>query len=110
MKPTETQTPAATAKPEITIKLTRPLERGEQVISTLVLREPRAINLKGMKLADVLQLDVDSILTLTQRIATPPLTDIEVRWLAPSDITRIGVAVIDFFADRPTDPDEADRS
>jgi hypothetical protein len=92
----------ATPKTEETVTLTQPIRRGTVIIDTLTIRKPKPLNLRGMKVVDILQLDVDCIVTLAQRVATPPLTDVEARNLDPADLTKIGVAVQGFFVDPST--------
>ena len=102
MDNTELDTQDVAAKTEETVTLTQPIVRGDQTIRTLVIRKPKPLNLRGMKVVDILQLDVDCILTLAQRVATPPLTDAEAKRLDPADLTKIGVAVQGFFVDPST--------
>ncbi|MCL2656136.1 MAG: phage tail assembly protein [Betaproteobacteria bacterium] len=108
MNDTELDTQVA-PKTEETITLAQPIVRGAQTIATLVIRKPKPLNMRGMKILDILQLDVDCIVTLAQRVATPPLTDIEARNLDPADITKIGMAVQGFFVD-PSAAREADNA
>lgn len=99
MSNTKLDTPAVIEKTEEVVTLTHPIQRGTVTIDTLTIRKPKAPNLRGMKIVDILQLDVDCIVTLAQRVATPPLTDVEARNLHPADLTKVGVAVQGFFVD-----------
>jgi hypothetical protein len=98
----QTENTQPVTKTEETVTLSQPILRGKQTIDTLVIRKPKPMNLRGMKVVDILQLDVDCIVTLAQRVATPPLTDLEARNLDPADLTKIGVAVQGFFVDPST--------
>ncbi|KFA28137.1 tail protein, partial [Xanthomonas vasicola pv. vasculorum NCPPB 1326] len=48
--------------------------RGEQTITQINVRKPGAGELRGLKLTDVLQLDVTALATLLPRISSPTLT------------------------------------
>lgn len=81
-----------------TIILTRPIERGEGELAKLTIREPGTGDLRGLKLADVLQLDVTALMTLLPRITVEGLTGPEAAKLSPADLARAGGAVVGFFA------------
>lgn len=93
------------ANPEKTVTLDFPLTRGDKTTSQLTLRKPKAGALRGIKLADLLQLDVEAICKVVPRIC-PDITEAEMRELDPADLTEIATAVIGFFVkvdkDSPT--------
>lgn len=82
---------------EMTITLETPLMRGETEIVTLVLRKPAAGELRGLNVADLLQMNVDAILKLLPRISSPTLTDAEAARIDPADLTQIAGTVAGFF-------------
>jgi len=90
-----------------TVQLSKPVTRGETEITSVTLREPRAGELRGLKLTDIVQLDVTALITLVPRISDPALTPDEVAGLSPRDFTQLGGAVVGFFAPAgdPTVPD-----
>lgn len=81
-----------------TITLTRPIARGDGELAKITIREPATGDLRGLKLTDVLQLDVTALLTLLPRITVEHLTGAEAAKLAPGDLARAGGAVVGFFA------------
>lgn len=79
------------------ILLETPILRGDQVISSLTLRKPNAGTLRGIKLADLLQMDVGALTTLLPRISTPTLTAADAAKLDPVDLVAIATEVGNFF-------------
>lgn len=81
----------------VTIELLRPLERGETRIERLELREPSAGSLRGLRLTDLLNADVNSVAKLLPRISTPALTEAEITQLSAADIAQLSNEVMGFF-------------
>ncbi len=88
-------TPPADNMVEIT--LAEPIQRGETTIEKLHLRKPRAGELRGLSLQDVINTDIAALLRLVPRISNPPLTQPEADELAPADLSEIGGAIRGFF-------------
>lgn len=84
------------------IPLDVPIQRGEQVIESVQLRKPDAGSLRGIKLTDLLQMDVGSLTTLLPRITTPTLTAADVAKLDPADLVAVGQEVLTFFLSKAT--------
>lgn len=80
-----------------TITLDYPIQRGEQVIATIKLRKPNAGELRGIKLVDLLQIDVSAVAALLPRITEPTLTTADVNKLDPADLVAIGTLAAGFF-------------
>jgi hypothetical protein len=96
--------PAAEPKPgEIT--LDTPLVRGEQTLSTVTIRKPAAGELRGVKLVDLLQMDVTALTVVLPRVTTPALTAQDVARLDPADLVQMGSAVSDFLLPRAAKAD-----
>lgn len=72
-------------------------KRGEQTITKIVIRKPKARALRGMTLVNVLQLDVDTLAKLAPRITTPTMSENDVYDLDPADLTKLCKEVISFF-------------
>ncbi|MXO73601.1 phage tail assembly protein [Alteraurantiacibacter buctensis] len=83
-----------------TIPLSEPIRRGEHEIAELGLRKPRAGELRGLSLQDVITSDITALLTLIPRISNPPLTPDEANALEPEDLAAIGGTVRGFFMTR----------
>jgi len=69
-----------------TVTLRTPLEVGSKKINSIDVREPKAGELRGIKLLDVLQLDVVAYEMLLPRITEPALTVEQVRGLPLPDV------------------------
>lgn len=87
----------AEAKHAVNVKLNTPIQRGEMTIAEIVLNKPKPLNLRGLKIANILQLDVSEVSTVIQRCAMPPLTDQEVKRMDIADITKCGTELLGFF-------------
>jgi hypothetical protein len=86
------------SKPEsVTVQLDTPIQRDGDKIEKLVLRKPMAGELRGLSLAEVLNLDVDSVTKLIPRISTPTLTEQEVRNMDPADLVEAGKEIAGFL-------------
>lgn len=86
------------SKPEnVTVQLDTAIQREGDKIEKLVLRKPMAGELRGLSLAEVLNLDVDSVTKLIPRISTPTLTEQEVRNMDPADLVEAGKEIAGFL-------------
>ncbi|TGR41848.1 phage tail assembly protein [Mesorhizobium sp. M00.F.Ca.ET.151.01.1.1] len=94
---TTTPTDAINAVDPSTITLDCPIQRGEQVITAVTLRKPNAGELRGIKLVELLQMDVSALATLLPRITLPTLTAADVNQLDPADLVAIGTLAAGFF-------------
>lgn len=83
------------------ITLAQPIERGKgekkQVIESVILRKPATGELRGLKLSDVLQMDINMMMTLIPRIAEPQLNEKDMETLDLVDMTNLCVEVLSFF-------------
>lgn len=101
--PATAATPAAEqpgAKPgaTVTITLSEPIERdGAAPIATITLRKPRAGELRGLSVSNLVNSDVGSIITVIPRICEPYVHDHEAANLAADDLAEIGGAIVGFF-------------
>ena len=99
---TKAATPQAIAA---TITLDMPLTRGETEITELRLRKPTSGELRGVSLADVLQMQTDALITLIPRLSTPSLTATEVRQMDPADLVQCGGEIAGFLLTKRTKGD-----
>lgn len=79
------------------ITLDTPLTRGDTEITELRLRKPTSGELRGVSLADVLQMQTDALITLIPRLSTPSLTAAEVRQMDPADLVQCGGEIAGFL-------------
>ena len=80
-----------------TVTLTRPIVRGDQTIAEVTVRKPTAGALRGLKITNLVTLDVSSLLVLLPRVTEPALLPDEVAGLDVADLFAIGQEVIGFF-------------
>ncbi|MBN2740060.1 MAG: phage tail assembly protein [Rhodobacteraceae bacterium] len=83
-------------------KLNNPIIRKDETISHVTVLEPSSGALRGIKLTQLLQMDVTTISVLLPRITQPALLPDEVAALKPADLMKLANEVIVFFID----PDE----
>lgn len=89
------------------VQLDTPITRGEQEITEVTLRKPDAGALRGTNLADLLQMNVDALVTVVPRISTPTLNSVEVQRMDPADLVQIGKEVAGFLLPkRLTEPSQ----
>lgn len=85
-----------------TIVLDEPIQRGETKIERIDLRRPKAGELRGVSLTDLLQMDVGALIKVLPRISTPPLTDADVSAMDTADLVQCGGVVAGFLLPRAT--------
>lgn len=96
---TKEKNPAPSEAPldDNTITLDFPIKRGDTEITQVTLRKPVAGELRGVKLTELLSLDVSAVQHILPRITTPTLQPHEIAQLDPADITELGTRVAGFF-------------
>ena len=102
MSENKTTTTTATAinnteRPSTSITLEEPIVRGATTIETLQLLRPRTADMRGLLLADVLNMKVEALATLLPRITTPTLAAHEINAMAPPDLIQCAVEVTSFL-------------
>ncbi|WP_417761711.1 phage tail assembly protein [Shewanella sp.] len=80
-----------------TVTLDNPIQRDGKTITEVSLRKPKAGELRGLNLNDILNMDVNSLTVLLPRISTPMITKDEARQLEPEDLLLLGGAVTNFL-------------
>lgn len=81
------------------IRLNTPIKRAGEAadVTSVTLRKPQPGEMRGLKLLDVLQLDVNALIVLLPRITSPALTGDEVATMPVDDLFKIGGEVTRFF-------------
>ncbi|AWY43738.1 phage tail assembly protein [Pseudomonas putida] len=97
--------PVETPLDENTIELDTPIQRGKQIISTVTLRKPCAGELRGIHLAELLNLDVASLIKVIPRISSPGITAPEAAGMDPADLLAIGGKVVGFLLQKQAKTD-----
>ena len=78
--------------------LERPIPRGEKnSITEITLRKPAAGELRGLKLADLINGDVNATIRLVPRISQPSLTEQEVSALDVADLLGCADTIAGFL-------------
>ena len=80
-----------------TIELDADIQIGGEHLEKLDIRKPNAQALSGIKIADLLQGDVNAVLKVLPRVSTPTLTQQQAQHLEPCDIAQIGGALMLFL-------------
>jgi len=80
-----------------TIDLDNPILMGALEITSLEIRKPNVTALQGVKIADLLQGDVNAICTVLPRICSPTLTKSQISQLEPSDLAQAGGVIMLFL-------------
>ncbi len=99
-KTTDTDTTTAQATPagqQAVVTLESPIARGTGRITQLQLRKPRAGALRGINLAELLQLRAEAVMRLLPRITTPTLTEQDVEQMDPVDLVACATEVVNFL-------------
>ena len=94
--------PAAPANTAATVTLEFPITRGATTITQLHLRKPKAGALRGINLAELLQLRAEAVMLLLPRITEPPLLKHEVEAMEPVDLIACATEVVNFLAPQAT--------
>lgn len=91
---TEAQTRKKLSDP---ITLAEPIVRGETTITEIVLRKPKAGELRGLSMQELMRSEVSAIIRLVPRIAMPSVIEAEVENFEAEDLAACGGAILDFF-------------
>lgn len=81
-----------------TVTLTAPVQRDDTTIASVTLREPRAGEMRGLSLVDVMRMDVGAMRRLIPRISEPGLAPDELDVLPGADFVTLSSTVVGFFA------------
>ncbi len=102
-------TPAITDANVTTVTLETPIMRGTDEIGSIDIRKPKTGALRGLNLADLLKIDVDSVIKLVPRISSPNLAEHEVANLDPDDFVQVSTAVMGFFVPKSQQDEIKDK-
>ncbi|ERS88731.1 phage tail assembly protein [Halomonas sp. PBN3] len=80
-----------------TVELDTPLARGKTTVTEIHVRKPKSGALRGVALADVLNMDVQALTRVLPRITEPALSEAELRDMDPADLVQLGNVVANFL-------------
>lgn len=90
------------------VKLTQPIKRGDKEFTEITVTKPTIPALKGLKMLDVLQSDVNALTVLLPRVTQPMLHKNDFDSMEVSDFVELAGAAINFLV--PTSDSEATAS
>lgn len=94
---TDVATVEAPTLPPNTVTLDQPITRGNQKITHVTIRRPRAGELRGVQLVNLLQMDVVALQNVLPRVTIPTLHEHELRNMDPADLVQLGSEVAGFL-------------
>ncbi|MGR3435738.1 MAG: phage tail assembly protein, partial [Shimia sp.] len=65
-------------------------------------RSPKAGELRGVKLAELLQMDVGTVITVLPRVTQPPLNEAQAADLPFADLAALSARLVGFLATSPS--------
>lgn len=83
-----------------TVTLDQPIKREKETITEIKIRTPKAGELRGVRLSELLLLDVDALSTVIPRISEPAIYAADIAIMDPADLTAIGVEVMGFLTQK----------
>ncbi|MEZ2680092.1 phage tail assembly protein [Providencia rettgeri] len=84
-------------KNQITITLDEPITRGTTSVTEVVVRKPNSGALRGVRLAALMEMDVDSAILVLPRVTAPALTKAELLMMAPADMVNLTKELVLFL-------------
>lgn len=84
-------------KTESTVKLDNPLLRGAVAITEIIVRKPQSGALRGTRLQALMDMDVDSMMTVLPRVTTPQLSKTEIMLMEPADLLQLSIELVSFL-------------
>jgi hypothetical protein len=94
---TNTATDVADKNDPNTVTLDTQVKHGDQTITRVTLRKPKAGELRGVALSELLQLKVEAIQSVVPRISSPMLHKQDMANMDPADLVSLGTVVIGFL-------------
>ena len=88
-----------------TVTLDTPIKRGNGELTEVTLRKPNSGELRGVSLAELLQMKVDALQTVLPRITNPILHKQDMATLDPADLVNMGTVVVGFLLTKETKRD-----
>ncbi|HHZ8409476.1 TPA: phage tail protein [Escherichia albertii] len=82
------------------VKLTQPIERGDEKITYVEITGAieQAGSLRGLSLSDVLNLKAEAMFTLLSRVTAPRLDEVTIKKMASRDFIQLCVVAVNFLS------------
>lgn len=80
-----------------TVKLSNPILRGDKEYSDITVIKPTVAALKGLKLLDLMQSDVNALMVLLPRVTQPMLHKNDFETMDSQDFTALVTEVVGFL-------------
>lgn len=84
-------------KNQITVTLDEPITRGTTTVTEIVVRKPNSGALRGVRLAALMEMDVDSAMLVLPRVTVPALTKPELIMMNPADMLNLTKELVLFL-------------
>lgn len=81
----------------VAIDLNEPIEREGGTVGRLLLRQPRAGELRGLSVKDLATSDAAAVIALLPRICDPYITEAEAADLCMQDFAEVAGTIVGFF-------------
>lgn len=88
------------------IELSTPIISGKTEITKITIRKPLAGDLRGVKLLNFVDADIDSLAKVLPRISTPTLSDQDVYSMDLVDLTNVVVEISGFLTQKSSSAKE----
>lgn len=97
--------PPTNTRPTSVVQLDTPIVRGDTTFDSVTLRSPTAGELRGIKLIDLTQFDVSTLIKVVPRISQPMLFEQDLANMGIEDMIAIGDEVANFLPQKGKKPD-----
>ncbi|MEX9946392.1 phage tail assembly protein [Providencia rettgeri] len=84
-------------KNQIPVTLDEPITRGTTTVTEIVVRKPNSGALRGVRLAALMEMDVDSAMLVLPRVTAPALTKPELIMMNPADMLNLTKELVLFL-------------
>lgn len=79
------------------VTLETPIQRGETIVTKILVRKPQGGELRGASLVNLINMDYASLETVLPRITQPALTVQDIRGIDPADLVQLATEVSSFL-------------
>ncbi|MDG6881063.1 Phage tail protein E [Phocoenobacter uteri] len=91
------------------VTLSTPIKRGNSEIKEVTILKPNVLALKGLKLLDVMQFDVNALTVLLPRVTKPSLIKKDIEQLEIADFTKLSTELAGFFGSESEEDEETGK-